>query len=313
MVPIDDSSQVSTRTGAHGGATDRHGRAVRGMTGCSGSPSGRENRRVATTVEIAQRTDRWARFAAVTVEVATTADQTVMVESSADDRDDVRQEAACGARTALRAIPASGHGLRLTVTDIRTVAGETGVGDVHEATARAVWQALGIDPEPAYVGFNEPEVVTAWLRDRIGLRLAAVTEARHWYLARRDPDTESLVHAWLHFNHRPPARLHGHGDDLFLSVGNQYPAYDMDEYGAVHVGPTSAPDLLATAVGRQLTDAAVLLDRKRPSATAALLLDWDTDINMVIGTSGDEWILTTNPSPTDLPANWQAQPWIMRT
>lgn len=170
------------------------------MTGMFGSPSGRENPRVATTVEIAQRTDRWARFAAVTVEVATTADQTVMVESSADDRDDVRQEAACGARTALRAIPASGHGLRLTVTDIRTVAGETGVGDVHEATARAVWQALGIDPEPAYVGFNEPEVVTAWLRDRIGLRLAAVTEARHWYLGRRDPDNQSLVHAWLHFN-----------------------------------------------------------------------------------------------------------------
>lgn len=47
------------------------------------------------------------------------------------------------------------------MTDIRTVGGEPGFGDVHEATARAVWQALGIDPEPAYVGFNEPEVVTA--------------------------------------------------------------------------------------------------------------------------------------------------------
>lgn len=43
----------------------------------------------------------------------------------------------------------------------------------------------------------------------------------------------------------------------------------MDGYGAVHVGPTSAPDLLATAVGRQLTDAAVLLDRKRHAAALA--------------------------------------------
>jgi hypothetical protein len=266
---------------------------------------------MATTVEIDQRTDPWARFAAVTVEVTNTADRTVTVESSGDDRDDVRQEAACGARTALRAIPAGDHGLRLVVTGIHTVAGRTGVGDVHEATARAVWQALRIDPEPAYIGFNECEVVTAWLRDRIGLRLAAVTESRHWYLGRRDPDAESLLHAWLHFDHRPPTRLHAHGDDLFLSVGDPHPGYDMDEYGAVHVGPASVPDVLATTVGRQLTDAAVLLGRNRAPATAALLLRWDTDVTMVIGTSGDEWVLATDPSPADLPANWETQPWIM--
>jgi hypothetical protein len=55
---------------------------------------------------------------------------------------------------------------------------------------------------------------------------------------------------------------------------------DIRTVGGEHrVGATSAPDLLATVVGRQLTDAAVLLDRKRPSATAALLLDRDTDVN----------------------------------
>ncbi|GAA1030036.1 hypothetical protein GCM10009557_20640 [Virgisporangium ochraceum] len=116
-------------------------------------------------MEIAQRTDRWARFAAVTVEVTGTTDLTVMVESPPDDSDDVRQEAACGAWTAVRAIAASGNGLRLAVTDIRTATGETGVGDVHEATARAVWRALRIDPEPTYGGFSEPEVMTS-LRDR---------------------------------------------------------------------------------------------------------------------------------------------------
>jgi hypothetical protein len=264
-------------------------------------------------VEIAQHTYRWARFAAVTVEIATAADRTVTVESSTDDREGIRQEAACGAWAALRAVSAIGRGMGLTVTDIRTVAGETGVGDVHEAATRAVWQALGIDPQPAYVGFNEPEVVTAWLRERTGLRLAAVTESRHWHRGRRDPDAESLVHAWLHFDHRPPTGLHGHGDDLFLSVGDPYPAYDMDEYGAVQVGPPSAPDLLATAVGRQLINAAVLLDPNRPAATAALLLRWDTDVDLVIGTTGDEWVLATSPTPAGLPAVWEAQPWIVRT
>jgi hypothetical protein len=70
------------------------------------------------------------------------------------------------------------------------------------------------------------EVVIAWLRDRIGLRLAAVTEARHWYRRRRDSDAESVLHAWLPFGHCPPVQLHGHGDSLFLSAGDPNgPAY----------------------------------------------------------------------------------------
>jgi hypothetical protein len=118
----------------------------------------------------------------------------------------------------------------VTVTDIITTDVDTNVGDVYEATARAVWQALPVDPTPLSVGFSESEMVADWLRDRIGLRLVGVTEARHRYRGARDPDTAvGLVHVWLHFEHGPPVQLHGVGDDLELSLEDPYSGYDMEE------------------------------------------------------------------------------------
>jgi hypothetical protein len=104
------------------------------------------------------------------------------------------------------------------VTDVVATEVDTGVGDIYEATVRAVWQALDLTPTPPYVGFSEPQLVAGWLRDRMGLRVRAVSEARHWHGGHRAPDADSLIHVWLQFERRPPVRLHGRGDELLLSI-----------------------------------------------------------------------------------------------
>lgn len=197
-----------------------------------------------TTFRLAQQTSRWARFAAVTVDVVAAMDRAVAVADSATNNPVIALEASCGARRALSLLPASSGDYRVTVTGISATDADTGIGDVHEATARAVWQALQVTAPPTYVGFCEPDMVAAWARDRIGLRLVAVTEARHWFDGERDTDTGSLVHAWLHFDRRPPTKVHGHGDDLLLHTADPYTGYDMREYGQVRVGPAS-PRVLA--------------------------------------------------------------------
>jgi hypothetical protein len=63
-------------------------------------------------------------------------------------------------------------------------------------------------------------------------------------------------------------RLHGHGDQLPLSTEDPYPGYDMDESGEVRITAASTRDLLASVVGRQLTDAAVMRSNEHP-ATAS--------------------------------------------
>ena len=154
------------------------------------------------TFRVARQTSRWSRFAEVTVEVVGAAADTVTVAHGVHSGEAIQWEAACGAREAIRRVPAGSGNHRVIATDIVATGVDTGAGDVYEATARAVWQALSIDA-PLSVGFSEPQMVTGWLRDRIGRRLADVTEARHWYRGERDPDsTKGLIHTWLHFDRR---------------------------------------------------------------------------------------------------------------
>jgi hypothetical protein len=141
---------------------------------------------VMATFRVARQTSRWVRFAVVTVEVVPAVDDTVTVTTGAHGGEAIRSEAACGARAALRRVPIGGGGHRVIVTAIVTTEVDTGVGDVYEAAARAVWQALCIDP-PLCVGFSQPRMVAGWLRDRIGRCLVEVTEARHWYPRRTRP------------------------------------------------------------------------------------------------------------------------------
>jgi hypothetical protein len=76
----------------------------------------------------------------------------------------------------------------VTVTSVVTTEVGTSTGDVYEATAHDVWQALGVEQSAPYVGFSDPLIVTSWLNDMAGQRLDAVTEARHWHEDRREPD-----------------------------------------------------------------------------------------------------------------------------
>lgn len=123
---------------------------------------------------------------------------------------------------------------------------DTSVGDVYEATARAVHQALSVGPS-LFAGFGDAQMMASWLRDRIGHRLLEVTEA--------------------------------------------------------------APDLLADAVGRRLTDAAVILGPFDRPACAGLLLRLE-GITIAIGTLGDEWVLALDQPPAHLAPYWRIGPWI---
>jgi hypothetical protein len=242
-----------------------------------------------TTYRLAHQTSRWCRFAVVAVDVTSAPQHSVSVVAEVKNPAR-RAEVELGVRRAVRYLPA-GSRYQVTVVDIAATDVDTGIGDLHEATAHAVWQALDITARPAYQGFSEPDLVARWLRDRIGLRVIAVTEARYWHSGRRDGDASSLIHAWLHFESGPPVQLHGCGDELYLSIGDPYPPYDMADMGEVRVGPASTPDLLAGLVGKRLANAAVIDGRSLDPQCAGLLLRTDEGDDFVIGVLCDEWIL----------------------
>ncbi len=173
-----------------------------------------------TTFRLLRQTNRSSRFAQVTVEVA--ASSRPEVEVTATAADEHRREAELGARWALRGLPTAA---KVTVTDVVITEIDTSVGDVYEATAHAVWQALRVEHRAPYVGFSDPEMVASWLTSMSGRRLDAVTEARHWHEGRRASDAESLLHAWLFFEHALPVGLHGHGDQIVLAKENPYRSY----------------------------------------------------------------------------------------
>ncbi len=139
-----------------------------------------------TTFRLLRQTNRSSRFAQVTVEVA--ASSRPEVEVTATAADEHRREAELGARWALRGLPTAA---KVTVTDVVITEIDTSVGDVYEATAHAVWQALRVEHRAPYVGFSDPEMVASWLTSMSGRRLDAVTEARHWHEGRRASDAES--------------------------------------------------------------------------------------------------------------------------
>ncbi|MFF5218695.1 hypothetical protein [Micromonospora sp. NPDC000442] len=93
--------------------------------------------RIMASLRLVRQTNRSSRFAHVTVEVAA-ADQ-AEVNVPAVVGDEFRHEAELGAWWALRSLPAT---VAVTVTEVAVSGADTGVGDVYEATARAVWQSL---------------------------------------------------------------------------------------------------------------------------------------------------------------------------
>jgi hypothetical protein len=257
-----------------------------------------------TTFRLLRQTNRSARFAQVTVEVAASSRSEVEVTAIAVDEH--RREAELGARWALRGLPAAA---KVTVTDVVITEVDTSPGDVYEATARAVWQALRVEHRAPYVGFSGPEIVAAWLKSMFGRRLDAVTEARHWDEGRRKPDAESLLHAWLFFEYAVPVGLHGHGDQLLLAKEDPYRSYDMDEHGETRVGPARRPDVLSGFIGARLTDGAVIVGHDGDAVCAGLVLRFENG-DLVIGTLGDEWVLAVGSVPADAAHNWVVQPFV---
>jgi hypothetical protein len=126
---------------------------------------------------VARQTASWSRFAAATVEVVPSAQRTVDLASTVTDPAR-RREAELGAWRALGALPASSAPHRVLVTDVVTTEVDTGVGDIHEATAHAVWQALDVRPTPPYVGISEPELVTGLIRSLTVCSARSAADAR---------------------------------------------------------------------------------------------------------------------------------------
>lgn len=255
-----------------------------------------------TTFRLLRQTNRSSRFAEVTVEVKPSSRPEVEVTTTATAEH--RREADLGARWALRGLSKAA---KVTVTDVVTTEIDTSTGDVYEATAHAVWQALGIEHRAPYVGFSDPQMVASWLNEMAGRRLDAVTEARHWYEGRREPDAENLQHAWLYFEYVMPVGLHGIGDQLMLAKEDPYRSYDMDDYGETRVGPAVHPDVLAGFVGARLTDSAVIIGPDGDQSCAGLLLRFE-NADLVVGTLGDEWVLAVGSVPATVAPYWAVQP-----
>lgn len=253
------------------------------------------------TFRLLRQTNRSARFAQATVEVAA-ADQAVVTVRAAVDEP---REAELGAWWALQGQPATA----VTVTEVVVTEVDTTTGDVYEATARAVWQGLNVDQQRPYVGFGDPRMVAAWLGDMVGRRLDAVTEARHWHEGHRESDAGSLLHAWWSFEHAVPVGIHGRGDQFLLAKEDPYRSHDMGSYGQVRVGPARHPDLLARFVGARLTDGAVIVGHHAETGCCGLVLRFDRD-DLTIGTLGDEWILAIGAPPTALTRHGTVEPFI---
>lgn len=256
-----------------------------------------------TTFRLLRQTNRSSRFAQVAVEVAASSRSEVDVTAVAGEH---QREAELGARWALRGMSVA---VRVSVTAVVTTEVDTGPGDVYEATARAVWQALRVEHKTPYVGFSDPEMVASLLKTVIGRRLDAVTEARHWQKGRRRSDAESLLHAWLSFEYAMPIGLHGHGDQLLLAKDDPYGSYDMDEYGETRVGPAQPPHALHGFIGARLADGAVIFGHDGDQVCAGLALRFETG-DLVIGTLGDEWVLAVGSVPAAAARYWAVQPFV---
>lgn len=257
-----------------------------------------------TTFRLLRQANRSCRFAKVTVEVDRSCGTDVEVTATAFPEH--RREADLGARWALGRVSTAA---KIVVTEVLTTEIDTGMGDVYEATARAVWQALGIEHDAPYVGFSDPQMAGSWLNDIVGRRLEAVTEARYWHGGRREPDAASLLHAWLYFEYGMPVGLHGRGDRLLLAKETPYRSYDTDDRGETRVGPAQRPDVLSEFVGARLTDGAVIVGPDGDLACAGLVLRFEKE-DLVIGTLGGEWVLAAGSVPATVAPCWTVQPFV---
>ncbi|MFF4378150.1 hypothetical protein [Kitasatospora sp. NPDC001547] len=115
------------------------------------------------TYRLLRQTSRWARFAQVTVHGSVATEPAVRMgpdvfgwrgrsygtapcAGRADDQR-IEAEAREGAWYALMHLPEEARGVLVSVVEIVTAPADTGPGDVKFAAARAVWQAVGRQPD----------------------------------------------------------------------------------------------------------------------------------------------------------------------
>src|SRR6266545_4229607 len=95
--------------------------------------------------------------------------------------DNIRAEALLGARNALHIAPGHSH---VVVRAVRTSPVDTSVGDVYEASARAVWNAFGMPDHD--LSISDRPLIAYRFRELRGRRLLGVTESRHWFGGKHD-------------------------------------------------------------------------------------------------------------------------------
>ncbi|MFC8615341.1 hypothetical protein ACFT9M_02810 [Micromonospora purpureochromogenes] len=156
---------------------------------------------------------------------------------------------------------------------------------------------------------NDPVAASEFVRDVIGWRLLAVSEARYWHEGQRDDDAASLLDFWLHFEGKPALMVHGCGEHLSLELVAPYPSYEMQECGETRVGPAREPDLLASFVGQRLLDASLIHGYTTELSVGGLRLRFEHD-DLVVASLGDEWVLRRGPVPSDLRGYLTVGPWL---
>lgn len=240
------------------------------------------------------QTSGWSRFAAVEVDVVP-ADRDGVTLAADSVADILGQSAVVGARQALRTLPGTNH---VTITMMRTSPVDTGVGDVFEATLRAVWSAYGMPDHDT--SLRDPWLVDQLFRELHGRDLLAVTESRYRLDGVRDGETDSLVDVWLHFAHTPPIQLEVRFEDLVVSRQSPYPSSELGTRGELRVGPAQLPDLLATALGGRLLSSAAVAGANTSAGSAGVILLALTTARVVLAATNDRLLLLNDPSPQTL-------------
>jgi hypothetical protein len=149
----------------------------------------------------------------------------------------------------------------------------------------------------------------AMIRDLLGRRLIAVTEARHWFAGERSSDEDSLGHFWLHFDGARPLMAHACGEHLLLKFSEPYAAYDMQEYGETRVAPAKPPDLLAEWAGQKLLNAALIQGHGTEPGAGGVQLRFEHG-GLVVASLADEWVLARGSIPDELGSYLTIGEWI---
>jgi hypothetical protein len=136
-----------------------------------------------------------------------------------------------------------------------------------------------------------PQPAKVTVTDIVTTEIESVTEARAWFEGHREGgDAESLVHAWLFFEHAVPVALHCLDEHLVLVHGKPYEPSDLPGFGETRVGPARSPDVLAGFAGSRLLGGDVLPSLEDESICGGLVLHF-AHADLVIRADRDEWIL----------------------